>query len=56
MTSLAGQMVPLGVAQICALTWECAPPPQGPNIHANQSGYALIARTFATAIGNLTLH
>lgn len=56
MTSLAGQMVPVSVAQICALTWECAPAPQGPNIHANQAGYALIARTFASAIGNLTLH
>jgi lysophospholipase L1-like esterase len=55
-TSLAGQVVPVSVAQICALTWECAPAPQGPNIHANQEGYALIAKTFASAVGNLTLH
>ena len=56
MTSLGGMSVPVGVAQICALTWECAAPPVGPNIHANQAGYALIAKTFADAIGNLKLH
>jgi lysophospholipase L1-like esterase len=56
MTSLGGLSVPVAVAQICALTWQCAPAPVGPNIHANQMGYALIAQTFAGAIGNLTLH
>lgn len=55
MTAFAGQTVPVSVAQLCTLTWECAPPPQGPNIHANQSGYAVIAKTFAAAVGNLTL-
>jgi lysophospholipase L1-like esterase len=38
--------VPTNVAQICALTWMCAPAPVGPNIHANAAGYTLIARTF----------
>jgi lysophospholipase L1-like esterase len=56
MTTLGGMSVPVGVAQICALTWECAAAPVGPNIHANQAGYALIAKTFADAIGNLRLH
>lgn len=38
--------VPLAVAQICAHTWNCTPPPRGPNVHANTSGYALIAEAF----------
>jgi lysophospholipase L1-like esterase len=56
MAALSGQSVPVDVAQICTLTWICAAPPQGPNIHANQIGYALIAKTFADAVGNLKLH
>jgi len=38
--------VPTDVAQICALTWMCAPAPKGPNIHANAAGYKVIAATF----------
>ena len=38
--------LPVDVAQICALTWMCAPAPRGPNIHANARGYKLIAATF----------
>lgn len=45
--------VPLAVAEVCRLTWMCAPPPLGPNIHANQAGYAVIAGAFATALGRL---
>jgi hypothetical protein len=37
------------VARICTWTWECAAPPVGPNEHANQAGYAVIARTFRAA-------
>jgi lysophospholipase L1-like esterase len=53
-TSLAGQPhpVPVAVAEVCKLTWMCAPAPVGPNIHANKAGYELIARTFATAFGS----
>ncbi len=53
-TSLAGQPhpVPVAVAEVCKLTWMCASAPVGPNIHANQTGYGLIARTFATAFGS----
>ena len=43
---LDGTRVPVNVANICTLTWMCAPAPIGPNIHANNAGYALIARTF----------
>ena len=52
-TSLAGQPqpVPVAVAEVCRLTWMCAHPPLGPNIHANQAGYGVIARAFATAFG-----
>lgn len=50
-TSLAGQPhpVPVAVAEICRLTWMCAPAPVGPNIHANGTGYGVIAQAFATA-------
>jgi lysophospholipase L1-like esterase len=54
-TSLTGQPapVPVAVAEVCRLTWMCAAPPVGPNIHANQAGYALIAQAFAAAFGPL---
>ncbi len=42
--------VPVSVAQICALTWMCTPPPQGPNVHANTSGYATIAQAFENVL------
>jgi lysophospholipase L1-like esterase len=38
--------VPPNVAEICALTWMCASPPRGPNEHANDAGYHLIAQSF----------
>ncbi|HEY6406711.1 MAG TPA: hypothetical protein VIY29_04495, partial [Ktedonobacteraceae bacterium] len=31
---------------ICKLTWMCAAPPLGPNIHATTRGYQVIAATF----------
>jgi lysophospholipase L1-like esterase len=45
--------VPLNVAEICDLTWMCAPAPVGPNIHANAAGYEVIASAFEQAIGEL---
>jgi len=49
--SLVGQPhpVPVAVAEVCRLTWMCAPAPVGPNIHANRAGYGVIAHAFATA-------
>ena len=44
--SLDGTTVPINVANICNWTWMCAPAPVGPNIHANNIGYSVIARTF----------
>jgi lysophospholipase L1-like esterase len=41
--------VPRNVALICRWTWECASAPRGPNQHANQAGYAVIARSFLSA-------
>jgi lysophospholipase L1-like esterase len=38
--------IPRNVLMICQLTWMCAPPPVGPNIHANADGYAVIAEAF----------
>jgi lysophospholipase L1-like esterase len=54
-TTLAGQPqpVPVAVAEVCRLTWMCAPAPFGPNIHANKSGYGVIAQAFAAAFGAL---
>ena len=48
-------MVPINVALICQNTYMCAPPPVGPNIHANQAGYQLIANTFLDIINGLPL-
>lgn len=42
--------VPLNVAVICQLTYMCVPPPVGPNIHANPTGYGVIAATFAATL------
>jgi hypothetical protein len=41
--------VPLDVVRICQWTWMCAPAPLGPDIHANQAGYGVIAQ----AIGDV---
>jgi lysophospholipase L1-like esterase len=41
--------VPRNVAAICELTWECAAPPRGPNVHARPAGYGVIARAFLAA-------
>jgi lysophospholipase L1-like esterase len=38
--------LPRSVATICRLTWECAPAPRGPNEHANDTGYAIMAAAF----------
>jgi lysophospholipase L1-like esterase len=40
------------VATICSLTWMCANPPRGPDVHANNAGYRLIARTFWRTIAS----
>ena len=41
--------LPRNVAAICRWTWQCVAPPRGPNQHANQAGYAVIARAFLLA-------
>jgi lysophospholipase L1-like esterase len=41
-----GTQIPVNVADICDWTWMCAPTPVGPNIHADDTGYAVIARAF----------
>jgi lysophospholipase L1-like esterase len=38
--------LPADVAKICQWTWMCAPAPLGPDIHANQQGYGVIAEAF----------
>ena len=46
-TSLAGHgTVPTNVARICQWTWMCAAKPVGPNIHANATGYLMMAGAF----------
>ncbi len=47
---LAGHgLVPRNVATVCRLTWACAASPEGPNEHANDAGYRVIARQFLLA-------
>jgi lysophospholipase L1-like esterase len=43
--------IPLNVLRICQWTWMCAPPPLGPNIHANTAGYGVIAQAFEKVLG-----
>jgi hypothetical protein len=38
------------VANVCNYTWFCAPAPAGPNIHANKTGYGIIAASFYTQL------
>jgi lysophospholipase L1-like esterase len=52
-TTYPGTKLPTNVVEICALTWQCTKPPQGPNIHANKAGYGVIARAFNSVIGKL---
>lgn len=42
--------VPEDVGLLCEWTWMCTPAPQGPNVHANATGYGVIARTFYAAL------
>jgi len=43
--------LPRNVALLCQWTWACAAPPRGPNQHANQAGYQVIAHAFLQASG-----
>jgi lysophospholipase L1-like esterase len=43
--------LPRNVARICEWTWECAPPPRGPNQHANPAGYRVIANAILEVAG-----
>ncbi len=45
-----GLSVPLNVALICQWTYMCVPPPVGPNIHANPTGYGVIAGEFVAVL------
>jgi lysophospholipase L1-like esterase len=49
MVPFNGGSFPLGVVKICELTQQCLPAPQG-NIHPNDAGYALMAKTFAKVL------
>jgi lysophospholipase L1-like esterase len=46
----SGFFVPLNVATLCAWTWNCTPPPVGPNIHPNVDGYGVLAGAFAAEL------
>lgn len=43
--------LPTNVVRICAWTWVCAPPPLGPDNHANTDGYHAMSLAFAAALG-----
>jgi len=40
------EMLPVNVNNICEFTYMCDPQPRGPDIHANDAGYSLIADSF----------
>jgi lysophospholipase L1-like esterase len=42
--------VPRNVATVCQWTWICAQPPLGPNEHANDIGYRVIADAFLSVL------
>jgi lysophospholipase L1-like esterase len=46
-----GAGLPRNVTLLCQWTWQCAAAPRGPNQHANQAGYHVIAREFLQAAG-----
>jgi lysophospholipase L1-like esterase len=49
---LAGHgMVPRNVALLCLRTWQCHPPPLGPDRHPNVLGARVMAEAFADALG-----
>lgn len=41
---------PVDVVYACRWTWECVPPPLGPDPHANTAGYGAIAQAFLDAM------
>jgi lysophospholipase L1-like esterase len=45
-----GTTLPLAVARLCQWTWQCTPPPTGPDKHPNPAGYAVTARLFYEAL------
>ncbi len=47
-------LLPRNVATICEWTWSCAQSPRGPNEHANDTGYGVIALAFLLADPQLT--
>jgi lysophospholipase L1-like esterase len=47
-------LLPRNVATICEWTWSCAGRPRGPNEHANDTGYGVIALAFLLADPQLT--
>lgn len=48
--------LPRNVAAVCQWTWECAPPPRGPNQHPNRAGYQAITRAFLAALSSPGRH
>lgn len=43
-------MLPVSVANICTFTYMCDAPPVGPDVHATNAGYSLVADTLAAVL------
>jgi lysophospholipase L1-like esterase len=43
--------VPLNLALLCERTWQCHPPPLGPDRHPNVLGFRVMAEAFARELG-----
>jgi hypothetical protein len=41
---------PVDVIRACQWTWICFPPPIGPDVHPNTTGYGVIAQAFVDAL------
>ena len=52
-TTPAHGVVPENVAQTCAATWMCTPPPFGPDDHPNNAGYLIIANAIIAKLPRL---
>ena len=49
---LAGhELVPRNLALLCERTWQCMPPPLGPDRHPNVLGFRVMADAFAAELG-----
>ena len=50
-----GQAPAVEADEVCRLTWVCSPPPVGPDLHADDAGYRVMARSVEQALAGSAL-